>query len=75
VNALRRLWRKRRSQKFMRKVHGWAALIWLIAAVPICIWLNQSVPFLVWVSVYAVVVSHWSAAEADLDPDDAEGSE
>jgi len=49
---------------FMRKVNGWAAIVWLIAAVPICIWLASSVPFLVFISVYAVVTGHWSAWQA-----------
>jgi hypothetical protein len=45
---------------FMRKLNGWLALIWLAAALPICIFLASSVPFLVFVSVYAVVTGHWS---------------
>lgn len=45
---------------YMRKINGWLALIWLAAALPICIWLSSSVPFLVFVSVYAVVTGHWS---------------
>jgi len=45
---------------FMRKLNGWLALIWLAAALPICIYLASSVPFLVFVSVYAVVTGHWS---------------
>lgn len=45
---------------FIRKFNGWSAVIWFVAAFPICIWLASSVPFLVFVSVYAVVVSHWS---------------
>lgn len=49
---------------FMRKVNGWLAVIWLIAAVPICIFLSSSVPFLVFVSVYAVVTGHWSSWQA-----------
>lgn len=49
---------------FMRKVNGWAAIIWLVAAPPICIWLSSSVPFLVFISVYAVVTGHWSAWQA-----------
>jgi hypothetical protein len=44
----------------MRKINGWATIIWFIAALPICIWLSESVPFLVFISVYAVVTGHWS---------------
>lgn len=57
----------------MRKFHGWAAVVWFVAAFPIMIWLASSVPFLVFISVYAVVVGHWSsnqaaAAEIKSDP-------
>lgn len=48
----------------LQKVHGWSTVIWFILAFPICIWLNQSVPFLVFISVYAIVISHWSAWQA-----------
>jgi len=44
----------------MRKLNGWATIIWFVAAFPICIWLSNSVPFLVFISVYAVVTGHWS---------------
>lgn len=49
---------------FMRKLNGWLAIIWLVAAAPICIFLSASVPFLVFVSVYAVVTGHWSSWQA-----------
>jgi len=49
---------------FMRRVNGWLAVVWLVAAVPICIWWSSSVPFLVFVSVYAVVTGHWAAWQA-----------
>lgn len=49
---------------FMRKLNGWLAIAWLVAAVPICLWLADSVPFLVFISVYAVVTGHWSAWQA-----------
>jgi len=49
---------------FMRRVNGWLAVLWLVAAPPICIWWSSSVPFLVFVSVYAVVTGHWAAWQA-----------
>jgi len=49
---------------FMRKANGWLTVIWLVAAVPICVLLSSSVPFLVFVSVYAVVTGHLSAWQA-----------
>lgn len=48
----------------MRRVHGWLTIIWFVAAIPICLFLSTSVPFLVFISVYAVVVSHWSSWQA-----------
>lgn len=65
MNTLRSLWASVQSDPtFMRRVNGWAAIIWFIAAFPICIWLSQSVPFLVFISVYAVVTGHWSTWQA-----------
>jgi hypothetical protein len=49
---------------FMRKLNGWLAVLWFLAAVPICIYLATSVPFLVFISVYAVVTGHWSTYQA-----------
>jgi hypothetical protein len=48
----------------MKKLNGWLAVIWFVAAFPICIWLSESVPFLVFISVYAVVTGHWSTWQA-----------
>lgn len=45
---------------FNRKLHGWLAIFWFIAAIPICIWLSTCIPFLVFISVYAVVGFHWN---------------
>jgi hypothetical protein len=57
---------------FMRKVNGWATVVWLAAAVPICVLLSTSVPFLVFISVYAVVTGHlasWQAARVEVVQD------
>jgi hypothetical protein len=48
------------DMQFNKKLHGWLTVIWFVAAFPISIFLSSSVPFLVFVSVYAVVVCHWS---------------
>lgn len=50
--------------KFAKKTHGIAAVIWLIASVPVCVFLNSSIPLLVFISVYAIVVGHWSGWDA-----------
>lgn len=57
----------------LRRFHGWATLAWFFAAIPICIFLANSLAFVVWVSVYAVVIGHfssWQAARAELAADD-----
>jgi hypothetical protein len=62
----------------MKKINGWLAVIWFIAAFPICIWLSESVPFLVFVSVYAVVTGHWStyaAARVEVRQEAAENTD
>jgi len=48
----------------MRKANGWLTIVWLVAALPICLLLSSSVPFLVFISVYAVVTGHLSAWQA-----------
>lgn len=45
----------------MRRLHAICTVGWLITAVPSMIWWSHSVPYLVFLSVYAIVVSHWSA--------------
>lgn len=52
------------NPRLMQKVHGWAAVVWLGASIPICLFLSSSVPFLVFISVYAVVTGHWSTWQA-----------
>jgi hypothetical protein len=45
----------------LRHVHAGLTVFWLVMAVPsILVW-RDSVPYLVGVSVYALVVGHWSS--------------
>jgi len=65
MRVARSLWASVMSDPvFMRRVNGWLAVVWLVAAAPICVWWSASVPFLVFVSVYAVVTGHWAAWQA-----------
>lgn len=65
MNVAKSLWAAvQGNPDAMVRLHKWLTILWLIAAVPICIWLNSSVPFLVFVSVYAVVTGHWSSWQA-----------
>lgn len=52
------------SATFLRRLHGWSAVGWFVAAFPVMFWLSQSVGFLVFISVYAIVVGHWEAWQA-----------
>jgi hypothetical protein len=69
---------------FAREFHKWAAIVWFIISIPICIISvfpqveKYLLPFLVFVSVYAIVVGHWSsfqASEADLEVKKARGGD
>jgi hypothetical protein len=65
VKAVRTLWTAvTEDPALMRKIHGWSTIVWFVAAFPICILLADSIPFLVFVSVYAVVIGHWSSYQA-----------
>lgn len=48
----------------MRRFHGWATVLWFVAAIPICLLLSNSIPVIVWLSVYAIVMGHWSSWQA-----------
>lgn len=49
---------------FLRAFHGWAAVFWVLMAVPSALWWRNSVAYLVALSVYAVVTGHWSSWQA-----------
>jgi hypothetical protein len=48
-----------------RKVHLFLMFLWTFAGIPISIWLRYSVPWLVFLSVYAIIVGHWSGWSAE----------
>lgn len=53
---------------FWIKVHGVAALIWVVLMPPSVLWWRDSVPYLVMLSVYANFagsVASWTAAKGD----------
>jgi hypothetical protein len=64
TNFTKTLIKKLDDPKTAKKVHGRAGLAWLAASIPICIFLSSSIPFIVFVSVYAIVVGHWSGWDA-----------
>lgn len=46
------------------RIHLSLTIAWLLATPFVVLLLRESVPFLVFISVYAVVIGHWSAYEA-----------
>lgn len=64
--------KKLSDPRAMKMVHGWAAVLWFIAAFPIMIFWSDNIPLVVFLSVYAVVTGHWAsyqAAEAEEKQD------
>ena len=49
---------------FLRAFHGWMTLTWVLMVVPSILWWRNSVAYLVMLSVYAVVMGHWSSWQA-----------
>ena len=58
-------------------LHGWFAIFWLVVSVPLALAFGDMVLFVTWLSLYAIVVAHWSSwqssrTEAAQDKADAE---
>lgn len=54
-------WSTARSSLITHRRLKWC---WIAATPAIIIWFSNSVPLLVFMSVYAIVVGHWSSEEA-----------
>lgn len=71
MNGVKGLWASVQGDPvWMRKLNGWATVVWFVSAVPICLFLANSVPFLVFISVYAVVTGHlstWQASRVEVE--------
>lgn len=49
------------------RIHAIFGLLWLIVGTPVTIfWLSSSVAFIAWMSLYAIVVAHWSGLQGAL---------
>jgi hypothetical protein len=55
-----------------RQVHLFAAIVWVLLIIPTLIWWRDSILWVAFMSLYAIVVSHWSAYEAAKAKDIAE---
>jgi uncharacterized membrane protein len=49
---------------FLRSFHGWATIIWFILSFPLAFWFGSLVTFVTFLSLYAIVVGHWSSWQA-----------
>jgi hypothetical protein len=52
------------AASWLRHLHGWATVVWAVLSAPSMLWWSNSIPYLVFLSVYAVVVGHWSSWQA-----------
>ncbi len=53
------------SSKTGRRIHLTLMGIWIVPGLPISWYLRESVPWLVFLSVYAIIVGHWSGWSAE----------
>jgi hypothetical protein len=53
------------TPKTGRRVHLTLLLTWAVVGIPVSYVLRYSVPWLVFLSVYAIVVGHWSGWSAE----------
>jgi len=53
------------SPRTGRRLHLGLMIVWLVAGLPVSFWLRESVPWLVFLSVYAIIVGHWSGFSAE----------
>jgi hypothetical protein len=53
------------SPKLGRRVHLTFLFIWIFIGLPVSFILRESVPWLVFLSVYAIIVGHWSGWSAE----------
>jgi hypothetical protein len=61
---MRKIVEKLDDPEFAQTFHGWATVVWLVISLPCSVLLKDSLAFVVWISLYAVVVAHWSSWQA-----------
>lgn len=50
--------------EFLRAFHKWATVLWFIASAPLAWFFGSAVVFVTFLSLYAIVVGHWSSFQA-----------
>lgn len=53
------------SPRSGRRVHLSLLIVWVVVGLPVSYLLRSSVPWLVFLSVYAIIVGHWSGWSAE----------
>lgn len=53
------------SPKAGRRVHLILLFLWVVPGIPVSLYLRNSIPWLVFLSVYAIIVGHWSGWSAE----------
>ncbi len=56
-----------------RRVHLVLMVVWVVVGLPVSYWLRESIAWLVVLSVYAIIVGHWSGWSAERPTEVAEG--
>lgn len=49
---------------FLRSFHGWATVVWFFLSLPLAYYFGRQVIFVTFISLYAIVVAHWSSWQA-----------
>lgn len=65
IGVVRRLRGFEMSPTTGRRVHLAALFLWLVVGLPVSYALRQSIAWLVFLSVYAIIVGHWSGWSAE----------
>lgn len=58
------LWRAWVNPETHAKLHLILAIFWLVMIIPTLLWWTSSVPYLVAISLYAIIIGHFSSYEA-----------
>lgn len=59
-----RVYKRLADPEFAQKIHGWFTVVWFLASIPLALAFGTLVIFVSWLSLYAIVVSHWSSWQA-----------
>lgn len=57
---LKGLGTKMAQPEFQVPFHKWATIIWFSASFPLALLVGSYVVFVSWISLYAIVVAHWT---------------